>query len=247
MKNKIFYFLTLVLLTTLTGCDEPVEPTGIEFITFEDNIISDVTVSPGGEFTKTITVYSSNKTGSDRSIELNVKPNTTLEAGAYTVPATVTIPANTNQSTIDIILKDVGLDIIEDQLLGISMSGGADSYFGEEDITLNVAKGCNAGSSKFKIAVSLDGWPEEVYWRVVDTDAGVIVIANNATPGFGGYAGLTETQKDATCLPTGNYVFEIFDAYEDGAGAVSCTLGGVQVFSSNGGYGAGTSVEFSVN
>jgi hypothetical protein len=245
MKNKIFYFLTFILLTTLSGCEENIEPTDIEFITFEANI-SDVTVSPGGEFTKTITVYSSNKTGSDRAIELNVKPNTTLQAGAYTVPATVTIPANTNQGTIDIILKDVGLDIIEDQLLGISMSGGTDSYFGEE-IAINVAKGCNAGSSKFKIAVSLDNWPEEVYWRVIDTDAEVIVIANNATPGFGGYEGLTGTQRDATCLPTGNYVFEIYDGYQDGAGAVSFTIDGVQIFSSDGGYGAGTSFEFSVD
>ncbi len=243
MKKLKLYSLLFIAVAAFSSCEEEVEAPGTAYASFEAYLGKDITVSPNTDFPQAVKVYSANITGSDRTIDLTLSGN--LDASSYEVPTSVVIPANSNEGTLNVVFKDQNLDIITDKTLTISMNESAKLSVGE-DITFNVAKGCNAGSSKFKIAVSLDDWPEEVYWRVVDTDAGAIVIANNATPGYGGYAGLTGTQRDATCLPTGNYVFEIFDGYEDGAGALSFTLDGVQVFSSNGGYGAGTSFEFSI-
>jgi hypothetical protein len=243
MKNLKLYSLLFIAIAAFSSCEEDVEAPGTAYASFEAYLGQDITVSPNTDFPQAVKVYSANITGSDRTIALTLSG--TLDASSYEAPTSVVIPANSNEGTLNVVFKDVNLDIITDKTLTITMTDSAELAVGE-DITFNVAKGCNAGASKFKIAVSLDSWPEEVYWRVVDTDAGVIVIANNATPGFGGYAGLSGTQRDATCLPTGNYVFEIFDGYQDGGGAVSFTLDGVQVFSSNGSYGAGTSFEFSI-
>jgi hypothetical protein len=244
MKKFKLYALLFVAMAAFSSCEDEVEAPGTAYASFEAFLGQDITVSPNTDFPQAVNIYSANITGSDRTIPLTLSG--TLDASSYEAPTTVTIPANTNVGTLNLVFKDNNLDIITDKTLTISMSDSAELAVGG-DITFNVAKGCNAGSSKFKIAVALDAYPEEVYWRVVDTDAGAIVIANNATAAFGGYAGLSGTQRDATCLPTGNYVFEIFDSYQDGGGAVSFTIDGVQVFSTNGAYGAGTDFAFSVN
>ena len=125
------------------------------------------------------------------------------------------------------------------------MNGGEDFFVGE-DVTLNVAKGCPRGESKLKIAIELDNWPEEVYWDIQDA-SGNIIMASNSTVAYGGYAGLSGTQRNAACLAAGSYSFRVFDQYGDGAGAISYTLDGVQIFSTDGSYAGGTTHTFTVN
>ncbi|TXD54296.1 MULTISPECIES: hypothetical protein [unclassified Polaribacter] len=243
MKNLKLYSLLFIALAAFSSCEDKVEPLGTSYASFE-SYLGDITVTPGVDYAQSVSIFTANITGADRTIPLMLSG--TLGEASYTAPTSVTIPANTNQGVIDLVFKDVNLDIVVDKTLSIALTGSSDISVGEK-ITLNVAKGCAAGEGKFKIAVSLDAYPEEVYWRVVDVAANAIVLQNNTTVGFGGYAGASGTQRDATCLPAGEYRFEIFDQYEDGAGAVNFSINGVQVFSSNGAYGAGTSTVFTVN
>jgi hypothetical protein len=137
MKNKIFYFLTLILLTTLTGCEEPAEPTGIAFITFEkdsDSFIIDEGTTLNAEFK----IYTATNVGSDTSLMLTV--TSTLDAANYTVPATVTMPANTNEATVSISITENNLDKINGETLSISVASPDGFYSGATtlDITVNV-------------------------------------------------------------------------------------------------------------
>ncbi len=242
MKNLKLYALLFVALAVFSSCEDEVEAPGTSYASFE-SYLGDITVTPGVDFSKTISIYAANVTSSDRTINLTLTG--TLDAASYVAPTSVTIPANSNVGSLELIFKDVNLDIVLDKTLSISMTETTDLYVGD-DITLNVAKGCPSGESKFKIAVELDQYPEEVYWRVIDLTAGTIVLTNNTSPGYGGYANAVGTQRDATCFAPGDYLFQIFDAYQDGGGAFSFSLNGSQIYSNNGVYGAGTEFPFTV-
>lgn len=243
MKKIKLYSLLFIGLALLSSCKDEVEAPGTAYAAFQTSI-GDITVTPGQDYAQSISIYAANITGSDRTIDLMTSG--TLSAASYVMASTVTIPANSNEGVIDIVFKDVDLDIIVDKTLSIDMTASSDLYVGK-GVTLNVAKGCPAGEGKLKIAVSLDSYPEEVYWRIVNLDLGAVVMANNATPGYGGYQGLSGTQRDANCLVAGNYRFDVFDAYADGGGAIEITVNGVQVFASNGAYGGGLSSTFTIN
>ena len=243
MKKIKLYALLFASVALLSNCEADTDAPGTAYASFE-SYLGDITVTPGVDYSKTVSVYAANITGSDRTIALTLTGS--LDAASYVAPTSVTIPANSSVGTIDLVFKDVNLDIVQDKTLSISMGATSDLFVGN-DITLNVAKGCPTGEGKFKISVALDTYPEEVFWRVIDVAASSVVLMNNTSAGYGGYAGLSGTQRDATCLPAGDYLFQIYDQYSDGAGAVEFSVNGVQVFSSNGSYGAGTSMAFTVN
>jgi len=244
MKNLKLYSILFIALAIFSSCEDEVEAPGTNYASFE-SYLGDITVSPGQDYTKSINIYTANIIGESRTIELTLTGS--LDAASYEAPTSVTIPANSNVGSIDLIFKDVNLDIIQDKTLTIAMNGTAALSVGE-NITLNVAKGCPTGEGKLKISVEMDPYPEEVYWRVIDLTAGVIVLSNNDTPGFGGYADGTEaTQKDGMCLPAGDYLFQVYDAYSDGAGAITITIDGVQVYSTDGAYGGGDEKTFTIN
>lgn len=242
--NKIKLFSILFISAfVFSSCEDEVEAPGTPFVAFESNL-GDVTVAPGAPLTKTINVYSANTTGSDRSINLVVKDNSTIGSSSYNMPSSVTIPANASSASFDIVFVEDGLDIVQDQILAVAMES-SELYTGE-DISLNVAKGCAPGSSKLKISVTLDSYPEEVYWRIRNASTGEYILASQPSPGYGGLAGLAGTLTDAACLPAGDYLFQIYDQYGDGGGACSITIDGVQIFATSGAYGAGTELPFTI-
>jgi hypothetical protein len=243
-KIKIFSIL-FISAFVFSSCEDEVEAPGTPFVAFESNI-GDVTVAPGAPLTKTINVYSANTTGSDRSVNLVVKDNSTIGSSSYTMPSSITIPANASSASFDIVFVEDGLELIQDQVLAVAMES-SELYTGE-DISLNVAKGCAPGSSKLKIALTIDAYPEEVYWRIRNASTGEYILASQASPGYGGLAGITEgtIQTDAACLPAGDYLFEIFDQYGDGGGACNITIDGVQIFATSGAYGGGAQLPFTI-
>jgi hypothetical protein len=244
MKNLKLYAILFISLVSLNSCKDEVEAPGTAYASFE-SYLGDITVTPGQDLAKSISVFTANVTGADRTIELTLSG--TLDASSYTIPTSVTIPANTNEGKIDVVFKDVNLSIIEDKTLSIAMTQTADLIVGRS-ITLKVAKGCPSGDGKVKTVVALDSYPEEVYWRIRNATTGVVFMTNSATPGYGGYpAGTTGTQRDAACLPAGDYLIQVYDQYGDGAGAMTVSVNGLQVFSTNGVYGAGVSGTFTIN
>ncbi|SEC85739.1 hypothetical protein SAMN04489761_3787 [Tenacibaculum sp. MAR_2009_124] len=238
---RVFTMLALLLITI--SCNDEVEFTN--YATFEKNS-SDVGVPPNSEIVESIIIYTGNIVGNDRSIEIIIdEDESTISASAYSIPSSITIPANTNSASLDITFKDEGLDIATDKILVLNLKGSDDFYVGEK-ITLNVSKVCNSGMSKAKVTLDFDDWPEEAYWSITNTSTGEVVLASAATPSYGAYAGMTGSLSSAICLSPGDYVIQIYDAYGDGGTGYVLTLNGANVFTASGNYGSYTSSTFTV-
>lgn len=139
MKNKIFYFLTLILFTAFTACEEPAEPTGIAFITFEEASKSYV-IDEGSTFTTDYTIYTATKASSDITLDLSVTGS--LAAANYTVPTTVTIPAGSNEGTFTVSIVENNLDKINGETMVISFTSPEGFYDGETELAIKVDVFC---------------------------------------------------------------------------------------------------------
>ncbi len=231
------------LLFIITSCTEEAEYAN--YATFEKTS-SDVGVPPNSEIVESIIVYTGNLTGNNRNIEVLIdEESSTISSSAYSVPTSITIPANQNAASLDITFKDEGLDIATDKTLVLRLKGGDDFYVGEK-ITLNVSKVCNTGMSKAKVNIEFDDWPEEAYWSITNTSTGEVVLASAATPAYGAYAGMTGSLSSAVCLSPGDYVMQIYDAYGDGGTGYVLTINGSTIFTASGNYGSYTSSTFTI-
>jgi hypothetical protein len=235
--RKLKLLLTLCLsVVVLYSCKDEVEAPGTAYASFETGI-ADVGVATGATVTKTVKVYTANITGADRTIDLTIGGDTPTTA--YNAPSTVTIPAGSNVGEVSIEFNETGLSIINENTFTLTMTSTADISVGGS-ASFKVAQVCPGAQKKIKVAVTLDPWPEEVYWRLFD-GAGNIVMANNSVPAYGGYAGLTGVQEHVACLDPGTYTFQVFDQYGDGAGAINITADGAAIYANSGAYGGGTS------
>ncbi len=247
MKNfKLFSLIITCSFIFLSSCEKN-EVSTANFVTFESQSI-DITFDQGTAATQEVKIYAANITDQDRTIGVAVVgASTEVDAAAYIVPTTITIPGGSNEATLTINLTDINMSPFATQALVISLEASADMYTGE-DLTMNVSLNCPNNGIKFIMELGFDDWPEEVYWRLVDVNAGAIVAASQASPGFGAYAGMNRGEVTVQeCLPSGDYQLQIFDGYGDGGTSYILTAGGVQVGSvAAGAYGSSTTVDFSI-
>jgi hypothetical protein len=68
-----------------------------------------------------------------------------------------------------------------------------------------------------EISVTLDNYPEDTNWNIVDSNGGVVATSPAYDASMVG-----STQVENVCLPAGTYSFDIYDAYEDG---ICCSWG----------------------
>lgn len=255
MKKIKLYLSAIFALAVLSACETAdLEPQGTSYVALEA-YESPQEVPPGGTLNREVKVYAANVTNEDRVLNI-VTSSVTLDAAAYTVPATVTIPAGATEGSFVISVSDVNLDAAKDKGVTVNLAATPEIATGDS-FRLNVSRACPTGEQKLRVSITLDRYPEEVFWRI-RTSAGVTVASNGTTTGggglpapWGGYAGLprNSVQSAAACLPPGDYTFQIYDAYQDGAGAVLVTLpNNITVYSSGGAYGAGSGpIPFTVN
>lgn len=235
-KLKLFFTLCLSIVV-FYSCEDLVEAPGTAYASFEVKP-ADVGVASGSTVTKEVKVYTANITDADRVIDITIGGDT--PTSAYTAPSMVTIPGGSNEGIISIEFNETGLSIIDENTFTISLVPTADLSVGEST-SFKVAQVCPGGEVKIKVAITLDAYPEEVYWRLIsDNGNGSIVMSNSPTPAFGAYAGLSGVQEHVACLPSGTYLFQIYDGWGDGAGPVSITGDGAVLFSHSGAYGGGT-------
>jgi hypothetical protein len=139
MKKYIFYFLSILSVATFTSCEEDAtSSTGINFVTFEADPSKSYVIDEGSTFNTEFKVFTASNVGSDTTLDLTV--TTSLDAANYTVPATVTIPANSNEGTISVTIIENNLDKINGETLSIELSS-PDGFFGgatELSILVNV-------------------------------------------------------------------------------------------------------------
>lgn len=245
-KIRLFLLLITTSLIFLTSCEENEVPTA-NFVTFGSQQM-DVTFEQGTAATQEVKIYTANITDQDRTFGVVVVGALTeVDAAAYIVPTTITIPGGSNEATLTISLTDINMSPFATQALVISLETSADMYTGN-DLTMNVSLKCPNNGKKFKLELGFDDWPEEVYWRLVDVNAAVIVAASQETPGYGAYAGMSRGEVTIQeCIPSGDYQLQIFDSYGDGGTSYIVTAGGVQVGSvAANAYGSSATVDFSI-
>lgn len=230
MKKYIYLFLASVAIISFSSCEEDsVTALDTSFVSFESKTL-DIGALAGSETSQEVKIYTTNITGADRIISVVVEATgTNANAGAYTVPSTVTIPAGTNVGTLMIGVKDVGLELSKDKSVTIRLQSTEDLTSGSA-LKINLGILCPNNGIKIKVNLTFDGWPEEGAWRIKDA-AGVTVM-QSATPfGYGAYAGATAPITVAECLPSGTYTITVYDQYGDGGTAYQVTANGVLVFS----------------
>lgn len=240
MKNIKYLFLLVASVFFLNSCEEGTpETSDLNYISFESTGM-DLGVNIDGTSSYEITVYTTQVSGSDRTFSLMVDVDaTTADAGAYDVPATVTVPANSNVGVFTLTLNDVNIGDGKDLVIGLDVEDGV---FKGDATTISITQICDKNETF--INITFDGYASETTWELKD--------ASGATVGSGGpYTdGLAKTSIKF-CLPNGAYSFTINDAYGDGltypsTGDIAIVSNGTEVVAFDGDFGSTKTVEFNL-
>jgi hypothetical protein len=173
-------------------------------------------------------VYSSKKSGAARTFNVAVAASSTMLAANYTVPATVTIPANSNEGVLTISTIGNGLSLSLAKTIVLNLVAEDGLYVGSS-MTINVRENCPLNTVTLDLI--LDRYGSEISWDIKN--------ASNAVVASGGP--YTDTATNALqaarnfifCLPNGTYTFTIRDAYGDGM-VTSATVVGSYNLRANG-------------
>ncbi|MEH6406688.1 MAG: hypothetical protein V7767_05350 [Leeuwenhoekiella sp.] len=236
MKKIIILVNLLCCLSFLVSCEEG-DLERANYVSFESTDY-DFGVDLGSSNTRDIKIYSTMVTGSERIFDINVEADmSTADPGSYELPASVTIPANSNEGILSLNIKDLNIGIGGKKLV-LSLAPKDDLYVGEM-ITLNIFQDCD---SPLVIDFTFDGYADETSWELLN-DAGETVITG------GNYAQGLPAASSSTCLAPGEYTFNVTDVYGDGltypsvGSIIISQAGNVKAFI-DGDYGAGTSISF---
>ena len=250
MMKKIFTFLTIFSFAfKFNSCDDEIETSALKYASFSETS-ANVGVADSGQSIAEFDIYTTNKSSSTRTFDVQVLENSTADAQFYTVPATVTVPGGSNKGTISVELND-GAWLDMDKTLSLKLSTSSKNQFvGGESLDISIYRLCpGATDTKVSFNITLDKYPEEVAWRIVNATTGDTVMASVTPFGYGAYTGGVEGSEIQTnfCLAAGDYLFQILDAYADGAGKYSLNIiNGAILFSGDGNYADGEVIPFSL-
>ncbi|MFY0483418.1 hypothetical protein ACI6PS_12515 [Flavobacterium sp. PLA-1-15] len=220
--KKISLLLLFLSAGLFLSCEEDNSPTVVPHISFENDGIFGF--DPGATTaTHEIKVYATQASGSDRVYSLVVNPDlTTATPSQYTLPASVTIPANSREGSFTLTMKSasIGKVLAIDFVDADFMDG---TFKGAAPLMLTPKVVCP--TNDLVLELILDQYGQETVWELYE---GTNVVASGG-PYTQGAAGVTQPKKEFSfCLPDGDYKFVIYDLYGDGmnsgAGAGSFLL-----------------------
>ncbi len=239
MKKNITYILLLLTVFAFTGCEENVFPR-IDYISFEAKTF-DFGVDIGGSNTRDIKIYRSDISSSSRTVNVSVDNTmTTADPASYTVPASATFEANSNEATLSVSVSDLNIGSAGETLVLTLTS--ADSATAGEPITLNIFQVCS--DNVVFLNITFDNYSGETSWDLLDA-------GGNSVASMAYAAGMTSDSQE-WCLPNGNYTFVMMDSYGDGmccnygTGSYSVTTAGGTVLASGGSFGSQESTAFTL-
>lgn len=240
MKKYFLLLITIFTMSFFVGCDYGDDIESPNYFVFESSS-TDVGVDINGNKSVDINVYSGNITGADRTIEVSVDTSSTLSSEAYTVPGSLTIPANSNEGVFTVDIADIDISATGETLI-LNLTPERGLSVGES-ITLNVVQVCP--NPEFKISFSFDDWASETSWDVKDADGNILFEG-------GGYEDGDTSASKALCLTSNEYTFTVYDAYGDGLsdpedGSVTLTYGGEEIAVISGNFGTEESVTFTLD
>ena len=118
MKTIKYLIIFTLSLFVLNSCEEEgVATSDIDYVAFETNPLK-LVVNRNESNNIDVSLYTTKIQGSERTINIYVDlDQTTLDAAAYSIPSTVTIPANTNVGTFNISISDINLNEAGEKLV----------------------------------------------------------------------------------------------------------------------------------
>lgn len=250
MKKIINYILVGLLISFAYNCEQDLETGSTNYVTFyNEGSASVLRIDNNATAEKEVKVFTGNKTGSDRTFTVLVDPSSTLQAG-YSVPSTVTVPANSNEGSITVsVTDDENLQFVPQRLVLVLQDEAGFST--GESISLNIAELCL--DTIVKLSLTFDSWAEEASWEIYDLSGTPVVIASG---GQGGEYDALDNSSFSTefCFASGDYGVVVYDSYGDGGTGYTISAGGATLVSgavpdAGGGYPTQTfsSSEFSVD
>lgn len=139
MKKLLIIFIAAIATSSFVSCDYD-QFESPNYISFEDTSL-DLAVQDTESESFEVTLYTANITGDDRTFDVNVDETSTLDPATYAIPETVTVPANSNETTITIDITGEGINNSGD-LLVLNLGQEDDLYTGQP-LTLNIEKLCD--------------------------------------------------------------------------------------------------------
>ncbi|WP_045032986.1 hypothetical protein [Draconibacterium sediminis] len=141
MKNIKYLFLFVASVFLLNSCGDDMPGTeDLDYIGFEGESVS-VVVNKNSSADVTIKVYTTQIQGSSRTFDLVVREElTTAAAGAYSIPETVTVPANLNVGEFTVTISDV--NIPSEGVEAVVAIVAEDGVLTGENLTFEITKYC---------------------------------------------------------------------------------------------------------
>lgn len=224
-----FFVLFLSLSFLFQGCaeDDSSSTTSFNYVTFETKS-KDITVNPGATLTTDVKVYTTKVSGSERTFGISLDATSTMNAQYLTVPATVTVPANSNVGIVSVGVTGVGLDLSIPKTIKLKLVAEDGLYTGS-NVTINVRENCPLNT--VSLSLILDRYGSETTWDIKNSSNTVIASGGPYTDTA---TNAVQAAKDFTfCLANGTYTFTVYDAYGDGM-VTSATVVGSYTIKKNG-------------
>jgi|688.fasta_scaffold270722_2 hypothetical protein len=245
-----FFVLFLSLSFLFQGCaeDDSSSTTSFNYVTFETKS-KDITVNPGATITNDIKVFTTQVSGSDRTFGITLDATSTMSAQYMTIPATVTVPANSNVGIVSIGVTGVGLSLSTPKTIKLNLVAEDGLYTGS-NVTINVRENCPLNT--VVLSLILDRWGSEITWDI--KNASNAIVASGGPYTDGATNALQPAKNFSFCLPNGTYTYTIYDApYSDGLytsatviGSYTISKNGVVIVNGNGNFGASQSNTFTL-
>ena len=245
-----FFVLFLSLSFLFQGCaeDDSSSNTSFNYVTFETKS-KDITVNPGATLTTNIKVFTTQVSGSERTFGITLDPTSTMSAQYMTVPATVTVPANSNVGIVAVGVTGVGLSLTTAKTIKLNLVSQDGLYTGS-NVTVNVRENCPYNN--VTLSLVLDRWGSEITWNIKDASNNIVASGGPYTDGATN--ALQAAKNFSFCLPNGTYTYTIYDApYSDGLytsatviGSYTISKNGVVIVNGNGNFGASQSNTFTL-
>ena len=148
MKRIAFFSLIILSVFAFNNCKEQVAGTDfLNYISFEVKVPT-IVVEQGSSTDMDVIVYTTQISSSDRTFNVEVdQDNTTANAESYTVPATVTVPANSNEGTLTVSATDNNLG--QDPVVLVLKLIGSDGLYTGSTASLTIQKHCTLDINDF--------------------------------------------------------------------------------------------------
>ncbi len=235
MKKTIFLLLSISLLV-FNGCDsDDQDQTTINYVSFESTSY-DFGVDLLSSNSNDIKVYTTLISNAERVFNINIETDmSTADPASYTVPTSVSIPANTNEGSFAVNISDLNIGP-DGETLVLSFTNEDDLFIGDP-IVLNIKQICPYPETQLDI--TFDDFPEEQFWELYDSND-VLLFEGGPYP--------DETEFSRTfCLENGTYKILMGDTFGDGGGPYTITNNGNVLVSGDGDHGFSEEVTFQIN